>query len=121
MTTISGETTPQGLLRVDRFEWERWIRRLPLSPSVRLLALTICTYAGPDGDEVRPGDDRLRRVLRCNEKTIRRNRQALIDAGLLHRVNATRARGRADEYVLTVPPDVAYTPGILDPNEWDVR
>lgn len=116
MTTISGETTPQGLLRVDRFEWERWIRRLPLDPPVKLLALVMGSYASINGADVRPGDDRLARVLRCSDRTVRTNRKRLIDAGLLERVGSVRVRGRADEYVLTIPPDVLDRTD-LDPDE----
>lgn len=116
MTTISGEITPAGLLRVDRFEWERWIRRLPLDPPVKLLALTMGTYASINGTDVRPGDDRLARVLRCSRRTVIRNRQKLIEIGLLERVGSVRVRGRADEYVLTIPPDVLDRTD-LDPDE----
>lgn len=119
MTTISGEITDTGLLRVDRFEWERWIRRLPLDPQLKLLAFTMGTYASVKGADVRPGDDRLARVLRCSDRTIRTNRNRLIDAGLLERVSTVRVRGRADEYVLTIPADVLETPDLIDPDEKD--
>ena len=116
MTTISGEITPAGLLRVDRFEWERWIRRLPLDPPVKLLALVMGSYASINGADVRPGDDRLARVLRCSDRTVRTNRGRLIDAGLIERVNRAPRRGMADEYVLTIPPNVLDLTD-LDPDE----
>lgn len=118
--TISGEVTDTGLLRVDRFEWERWIRRLPLDPQLKLLAFTMGSYATPrTGGDVRPGDDRLARVLRCSRRTVIRNRQQLVAAGLLERTNAARVRGRADEYVLTIPLDLHDRYDLLDPDEKD--
>lgn len=119
MTTIDGETTTPGLIRVDRFEWERWVRRLPLKPELKLLAFAMGTYASAGGDHVRPGDDRLACVLGCSDRTVRTNRARLIDAGLIERVNAARVRGRADEYVLTIPADAPYRPDVLDPDEKD--
>lgn len=113
---MTGELTPSGLLRVERFEWERWVRRLPLDPPVKLLALVMGTYASPNGADVRPGDDRLARVLRCSDRTVRTNRGRLIDAGLIERVNRAPRRGMADEYVLTIPPNVLDLTD-LDPDE----
>lgn len=114
---VIGEVTDSGLVRVDRFEWERWIRRLPLKPELKLLALTMGTYASVKGADVRPGDERLSKVLRCSDRTVRTNRNRLIEAGLLERVSTVRVRGRADEYVLTIPLDVMDTPDLIDPDE----
>lgn len=117
MTTLSGETTETGLLRVDRFEWERWIRRYQLAAELKLLAFTMATYASVKGADVRPGDDRLARVLGCSDRTVRRNRQRLVDLGLLERTTRAPRRGMADEYVLTIPADLLDTADLLDPDE----
>lgn len=114
---VIGEVTDSGLVRVDRFEWERWIRRLALPPELKLLAFTMGTYASVKGTDVRPGDDRLARVIGCSDRTVRTNRNRLIDHGLLERVNTVRARGRADEYALTIPADLHDRFDLLDPDE----
>ncbi len=113
----TGELTPAGNLIVDRFTWERMLRRAPLSTPLRLLAMTLGTYADQDGTEVRPGDKRVARVLRCSTRTVERNRKQLIELGLLERTHAQRSREKADTYRLTVPPDFLEWPGLLDPDE----
>ncbi|MBM9464645.1 hypothetical protein JL108_14405 [Aeromicrobium sp. YIM 150415] len=113
----TGEVTPAGNVVVDRFTWERMLRRAPLPTPLRMLAMTLGTYADQDGTEVRPGDERVARVLRCDPRTIRRNRRRLVDMGLIERTSAQRVRGRADVYRLTIPADFLEWPGLLGPDE----
>lgn len=111
--------TPAGrddLKSVTRFEWERWIRRVDVAPAVRLLAFTLSTYAGPRGNDIRPTNERLGRVLRCSTRTVQRNRQQLIDMGLLELLVPGR-RGRAPVYRLTVPSDIPFWTDLLSPDE----
>ncbi|WP_293784141.1 hypothetical protein [uncultured Aeromicrobium sp.] len=117
MPNTTGELTPAGNVAVDRFTWERMIRRANLSQPVRLLAFTLGTYANQNGTEVRPGDERVARVLRCSVRTVERNRKQLISVGLLERTSAARVKGRADVYRLTLPPDFLDWPDLLDPDE----
>ena len=101
---------------MKRFAWETWVQRWPLSIEARALALTIATFASAAGDEIHPGDDLLAGILRCSRRTVVRNRQRLIDEGLIERTKRSPRRGLADEYVLTVPAYPYETPGVLNPD-----
>lgn len=114
---LTAELTDAGNLRINRFDWERWIRRWPLNIETRALAHTLATFASKHGDQIHPGDDRLALILRCSPRTIRRQRQRLIDEGLIERTRRSPRRGLADEYALTIPADPHATPGLLTPDE----
>lgn len=119
LVDVKGRTVVDmpDVLAVERFEWERWIRRAPLPAPVKLLAFTMATYARQDGSSVRPGNERLARVLACDIRTVRRNKARLLSAGFLECTASPRTAGRADTYQLTIPANIMDLRGLLDPDE----
>lgn len=106
------------LVPVGRFDWERWIKRLPLTRHDKFAALMLATYADEDGTRVFPGTEELTAVMGVSMATIKRQLSTLRELGLIELVSrANRYQGLADEYRLTVPKDVAATPGLLAPDE----
>ena len=100
-----------------RFEWERIIRRAALPSQVKYLALMAATYGNTDGTSVRPGVERLARVMSVSEPTVKRNLSALRTAGFIERTKqGNRHAKKSDEYRLTVPSDVLERLA-LDPDE----
>jgi hypothetical protein len=98
-------------MTVDRFEWERAVRALPIRPPVRkLVGLMLATYANKDGSNAHPGEDRLAADCGLTERAVRGHLAALRDdLGLIERTYRGSQSGRrklADEYALRVPADV---------------
>lgn len=101
----------------DRFEWERIVRRVIMPSGPKLLALTLATYGAADGSQVRPGTERLARVMGVSVATVKRSMGTLRELGLVVRVRqGNRWANHADEYRLTLPVDVLDLP-MLDPDE----
>ncbi|MGW6499369.1 hypothetical protein [Nonomuraea angiospora] len=93
------------------------------SSTVQHVALVAATYGNPDGTRVRPSAERLARVTRLNERTVRLCLARLRDVGLLVRVMQGSSQGRralADEYRLAIPDDLLERVAMLDPNERDL-
>ncbi|MFE2995041.1 helix-turn-helix domain-containing protein [Nocardia sp. NPDC059246] len=110
------------LVPVDRFDWERWIKRLHLPPTVKLMALTLATYADPDGSRVFPGVEELVAVTCQSLATVKRQMATLRELGLIELVSrASRRAGLADEYRLTVPANVTELPGLPPDHGQDNR
>ncbi|MFI9507548.1 hypothetical protein [Nocardia sp. NPDC052566] len=106
-----------GLLPVDRFEWERLVRRIEMDKTAKYLGLMLATYAERDGTRVRPGVERLALVTCMSEPTVKRALSALRALGLIERTRrGNRHAGLADEYRLTVPSNLLDHP-MLDPDE----
>ncbi|MRH86034.1 hypothetical protein GFY24_00895 [Nocardia sp. SYP-A9097] len=106
------------LVPVGRFDWERWIKRLPLTPKDKFMALMLATYADEDGSRVFPGTKELMAVMCLSSPTVKRQLSTLRELGLIELVSrANRYQGLADEYRLTVPANVTETPGLLAPDE----
>lgn len=109
----------------SRFDWERIVRRCRLSPTTKLVALTVATYASGDGTSAFPGNERLRLTTGLSDKSVRTALATLRDAGLLLRTyEGSRARGgtrgRADEYELVIPADLPSRLHLLNPGEsWE--
>lgn len=102
---------------VDRFEWERVLRRVQMPSGAKFLALMMATYADQNGSRVRPGVERLARVMCMSEPTVKRSLSTLRDLGLIERTKqGNRHAGLADEYRLTVPSTLLDHP-MLDPDE----
>ncbi|MGB7363326.1 MAG: helix-turn-helix domain-containing protein [Rhodococcus sp. (in: high G+C Gram-positive bacteria)] len=102
---------------VSRFEWERVVRRVYMPPTTKLLALTMATYADADGSRIRPGAERLARVMCVSEPTVKRSLAWLRAHGLVHRAKqGNRWAKQADEYRLTVP-EKLLAMRLLDPEE----
>lgn len=110
------ETQPCG-----RFEWERIVRRIVMSPNVKLLAFILGSYADPDGSRVRPGLEVLASVTGRSRSSIQRMMRTLVDElGLLELVARGGGRsgnGKASEYRLIVSSDLLDRAEILPPNE----
>uniref|UniRef100_UPI003F494C2D helix-turn-helix domain-containing protein n=1 Tax=Nocardia suismassiliense TaxID=2077092 RepID=UPI003F494C2D len=105
------------LVPVDRFEWERVVRRMQMASTPKFLALMMATYSDQDGSRVRPGVERLARVMCVSEKTVKRALSDLRDLGLIERTKQGNRHARlADEYRLTVPSTLLDHP-MLDPDE----
>lgn len=103
-----------------RYEWERVIRRCEMNPSVKLVALTIATYAARDGGSIYPGVTRLAAVTGLTDKTVRAGLKRLREIGLLTRTREGSRKGRqglADEYALTIPVDLLTRIPMLTPDE----
>lgn len=89
------------------YAWIDVIRRARLTPTTKLVAHTVASYAKPDGTNVYPGLARL--VFDCGigYSTARRSLAELRTAGLLELVDrGNRRRREADHYRLTIGPDL---------------
>lgn len=103
-----------------RYDWERLVRRIDVNPSVKLVALTVATYADRSGGNIFPGVQRLAAVTGLTDKTVRAGLKRLRELGLLDRTREGSRRGRqglADEYQLAYPADLWDRVGGLDPEE----
>lgn len=115
MDSVTGAT--RQLVPVDRFEWERVVRRVQTHSTTKYLALVMATYADQDGSRIRPGVERLALVMCVSEKTVKRAFAELRALGLVERTKqGNRHRGLADEYRLTVPSTLLDEP-MLNPDE----
>ncbi len=115
MTIVSVD----GQQPCGRFEWERVVRRVDFPMRLKLVALTLATYADADGTRVRPGVDVLAAVTGQGASTVRRLVAALRESGLIEvvaRGGGRSGRGRATEYRLTLPSDVDSL-SLLPPTE----
>lgn len=104
LAVVDGAPAP-----VDRFAWERTLRRLTLGRT-KFVALMLATYADRDGDNAHPGVDRLAADCEADERTIRRHLTRLLELGLIERTFSGSQAGRrrlADCYRLTLPPNPA--------------
>lgn len=102
---------------VDRFTWERWIRRLILPPGVKYTALMAITYGDLDGSRIFPGVERLAVVMNVGTASVKRHLRVLRETGLIEKVKqGNRHNGDADEYRITLPHNLMDLP-MLDPDE----
>lgn len=99
---------PESVLKpVDRFDWERIIKRMEMSSGAKYLALTMATYADPDGTRVHPGVDLLAQDMAVSEKTVDRSLKVLRELGLVTLAKrGNRHAKQADEYHLTAPAEL---------------
>lgn len=105
---------------VDRYEWERLVRRCRLGTPAKAVALTMATYANRDGSGIYPGVLRLTAVTELSERSVRNALKKLREIGLLHRTRDGSRNGRrafADEYALAIPVDLLDRVELLDPDE----
>lgn len=102
---------PQPPRHAGRYEWERVVLDdfTPSTPTVKLVALTLATYAnGRTGGSIRPGIQRLAQVTGLSERTIIRSVKELEELGMVSCVRRGSSFGRggkgmASTYQLTVP------------------
>lgn len=108
------------LLPMDRYEWERLLRRCVLPGPVKAVGAFMAQYADSDGSRMFPGVEKLSAVTGYSPRHVRNALSVLREKGLLKRVRQGSAAGRralADEYVLTRPPFPGRSMHLLDPDE----
>lgn len=110
-----------ALVAMGRFEWERIVRRAALPRPAKLLALTLSTYADPDGSRVRPGNAALVAVTGYSPRSVGRilgelsGRFGLLE--LVARGGGRGGTGKTATYRLTVPTDLLDRIELLSPAE----
>lgn len=88
-------------------EWVNVVRRARIGTTAYTVALTLASYAKPDGTKVYPGVARLAVQCEISYTVARRALATLRDAGLIEVTKpGNRRTGRADEYRLILAPDV---------------
>jgi DNA-binding HxlR family transcriptional regulator len=117
MVATDDASRPESVLKpVDRFDWERIIRRMDMPSGAKYLALMLATYADQDGTRVHPGVELLARVMCVSEKTVDRSLKVLRELGLVTLVKkGNRHAKQADEYRLTASAELLGR--MLDPDE----
>lgn len=107
-----------GDIGADTHTWTGVIRRARLAPTVKLIALTVASYADPDGTKVYPGLARLVYECGVGYSTARRALADLRAAGLIERVRrGNRRRKQADEYRLVLAEDLLDRVAVPSPEE----
>ncbi|WP_405137471.1 helix-turn-helix domain-containing protein [Nocardia sp. NBC_01388] len=97
-----------SVVPVSRYEWERLVRSIEIPSGVKYLALTMATYADPDGTRIHPGVERLALVMCVGERTVTRALPQLVSLGLVVRVKqGNRYANEFDAYRLTAPRDLS--------------
>jgi len=106
-----------------RFAWERIIRRCTdLDTHEYAVALTLATFADPDGTHIFPGTERLIRVTKAKRSKVLASLARLRSLGLVERVSEGRdkdSRYPFDEYRLTTPSDIFSRLSLLNPDDDD--
>jgi hypothetical protein len=105
---------------VDRYEWERVLRRCVLPQTVKTVAAFAAQYANRDGSRVYPGVARLSAVTCLSERSVRAALETLRGLDLLTRTRKGSSLGRqalTDEHKLTVPRDLMTRIHMLDVDE----
>jgi DNA-binding transcriptional ArsR family regulator len=88
-------------------EWVSVIRRACLQPTVKLVALTIASYADPDGTKVFPGIARLTVQCGVDYRSVQRALARLREARLIEMTRrGARRNGKSDEYRLILGADL---------------
>lgn len=99
-------------------DWVNVVRRARLAPTTKLVALTLASYADPDGTKVFPGVARLVVQCRIRFSTARAGLADLRHAGLIERVRrGNRRRGQSDEYRLILAADLLERVDVPTPDE----
>jgi hypothetical protein len=96
------------------FEWAKVIQALHLSPTTKLVALSLGLYADTKtGANARPGNERLMQDTNLKETAVRTAKKRLLELGLLQVVRRGYSAGRsggsgsAADYQLTFNPRVS--------------
>lgn len=115
------------LIPYDRYEWIRLVRRCDLSTTglsasaADHVAVTLAGFGNADGTKVFPGVKLLAKCTKRGERTVKRALARLRELELLTLVasGSRHGLGRADEYRLTYPEDLAERVPMLAPNMSD--
>ncbi|WP_354561376.1 MULTISPECIES: helix-turn-helix domain-containing protein [Gordonia] len=97
-----------GRAGIGRYQWERWVKRIGMPQTVKLVAMILATYADGRGEGVRPSVIRVALEAGVSDRTINRAMRTLHGHGLIElvRQGARRHGGEPNEYRLTIPDDV---------------
>ncbi len=98
-------------------EWVNIVRRARLGRTVKLIALTLVTYADPDGTRVHPGVARLAVDCEVTYNVVKASLARLRDVGLIRLVQQAARRGDSDLYHLVVREDLLEHVTVLSPAE----
>jgi DNA-binding transcriptional ArsR family regulator len=103
-------------------EWNALVRRARMADRQKLAALTVSSYADPDGTGIRLTPPRLGVDLGVSYSTARRYLSWLREVGLIELTRAGNRRlGTASEYRLIIGPDVMEHIDVLSPSEVRAR
>lgn len=105
---------------VDRYEWERLVRRVKLGAPAKSVAAHLAQYADRDGSRVYPGATRLATVTELSERSVRGALKKLREEGWIERVEKGGHRGTqafTDVYRLTIPVDALQQTEMVDVDE----
>lgn len=115
------------LIPYDRYEWIRLVRRCDLSTTglsasaADHVAVVLAGFGDADGSHVFPGVKLLAKCTKRGDRTVKRALARLRELELLTLVKSgsRHGLGRADEYRLTYPEDLAERVPMLAPNMSD--
>lgn len=104
-TDRTGEPRAPESRPAARFAWEKIVKRVRTDPTTKHVALTLATFANPNGSRTFPGNRRLAAVTGRSERTIERSLAMLRQLGLVVRVSApdTGKRGAASLTSISSP------------------
>lgn len=105
------------LINLDRYEWERVVRRCVLPTPVKTVAAFAAQYANKNGTRIYPGVARLAAVTGLSERSVRGALSTLRELQLITRTRKGSSLGRqalTDEYKLTRPDDLIRRVHMLD-------
>lgn len=120
---MATDGTPDGsavreLQPCTRFEWERIVRRCRIGRDVKHVAYVLAQYGDYNGNEIRPGVERLAAVCEMGERTVKRHLATLLGLGLVERLTKGGGRNaRAALYRLSIPTDLLERVEMLGPDE----
>lgn len=99
-------------------EWNALVRRARMADRQKLAALTVSSYADPDGTGIRLTPPRLAVDLGISYSTARRYLTWLREVGLIELTRAGNRRlGTASEYRLIIGPNIMEHLDVLSPTE----
>jgi predicted transcriptional regulator len=110
-------TDDDHLMALDRYEWERVVRRCVLPTTVKTVAAYAAQYANKNGTRIYPGVARLCAVTGLSERSVRAALTTLRELQLITRTRKGSSLGRqalTDEYKLTRPADLVDRVHMLD-------
>ena len=115
------------LIPYDRYEWIRLVRRCDLSTAglsasaADHVAVTLAGFGNADGTKVFPGVELLAKCTKRSPRTVKRALARLRELELITLVasGSRHGLGKADEYRLTYPEDLAERVPMLAPNMSD--
>jgi hypothetical protein len=109
-----------GVVDLDRYEWERILRRCVLPQPVKSVAAHAAQYANRDGTRIYPGVARLAAVTCLSERSVRDALEVLRQIRVLTRTRKGSSLGRqamTDEHKMTRPVEIERYVHLLDPDE----